>query len=495
MNQNECDVLVVGLGPVGGVLSGLLRTEGLSVIAIDREADIYPLPRAAAFDDEAMRVFQTIGLAETLLPSCRVMTGYQLLTAAGEIMLKFDIPDQVGPNGWAATYAFHQPDIERPLRARLKELGVELRLSTTLTSLIQDERGVTAHVTNSDGEGTIRAKYIVGCDGANSKVREIIGAGVFDYDFSESWLVVDAIIEHGEDLPNIGTQLCDPAQPTTFMHISGTRYRWEFMLKPGDDPQVFCSDETLARLLKPWNKNDRIKIERRALYRFRGLLANKWRSDRLLIAGDAAHLMPPFLGQGMCSGIRDSFNLGWKLSAVIRGEASDTLLDTYQQERDPHVRGIIEQAIGIGQVICMLDPEMAAQRDAGMLEMRAAGQTPPLVPLPPLQNGCLMGGPESGALFIQPVVGDRRMDTHLGEGPWLLTIKAAIHLPGTINQFVIGSEALGPFSAQVAAWLKERAADAVLVRPDRHIFGVGDADSLITAWQNKLSDLEAQRVD
>jgi 3-(3-hydroxy-phenyl)propionate hydroxylase len=483
MSNNQCDILVVGLGPVGDVLTGLLKTQGLSVIAIDREADIYPLPRAAVFDEEVMRIFQMIGVSEAIAPLCRVPEGYQFLTAKGETLLAFPMRPGMGPYGWEATYALHQPGVERALRTRLTELGADVRVSTTLTSFTQDDQGVVAQVEGPQGPYVIHAKYIVGCDGARSPVRESLRTTTFDYDFEESWLVIDSIIEDGDDLPQIPCQICDPTQPTTFLRMSGPRYRWEFMLKPGDDEATFASDENLERLLAPWNVMHRIQIERRAIYRFRGLLANEWRKGRALIAGDAAHQMPPFAGQGMCSGVRDACNLAWKLAAVVRGEASDALLDTYQLEREPHVRGIIETAVEMGKTVCVLDPNAAAARDAAMIADWNAGKRPPMIPYPPLAEGCLIGGAVSGELFIQPMIDGERMDYRLGEGPWLIT-KTTVD--SDLKQFVIESDALGSFSTPLAAWLDEHAADAVLVRPDRHIFGVGKAADLVEAWRAKL---------
>jgi len=484
MTVHSCDVLVVGLGPIGDVLTGLLKTQGLSVIAIDREADIYPLPRAAVFDEEVMRIFQMIGASEAIAPLCRVPAAYTFLSAEGDVLLGFEMPRGVGRYGWEATYALHQPGVERVLRARLEELGADVRLSTKLLSFSQDDAGVTAELEGPGGAYTIAAKYIVGCDGAWSPVRESFGTTMFDYGFEEPWLVIDSIIEDGDDLPQIPCQICDPAQPTTFLRMSGPRYRWEFMLKPGDDDATFASDENLARLLAPWNVMHRIQIERRAIYRFHGLLANHWRKGRALIAGDAAHQMPPFAGQGMCSGIRDAGNLAWKLAAVVRGEADDSLLDTYQTEREPHVRGIIETSVEMGKTVCVLDPDIAAARDKAMLADWNAGKRPPMIPYPPLAEGCLMGGTASGELFIQPVLGGERMDDRLGGGPWLIT---RVQVDSPLKQFVIGSDALGGYSEPLAAWLDERGVDAVLVRPDRHVFGTGSAGDLVSAWRNKMA--------
>ena len=493
MKDVDYDVLVVGLGPVGATLAGLLRGEGLSVIAIDRESDVYPLPRAGAFDAESMRIFQSFGVAEQLLPICRVMDGYEFLSTTGETLMRFDIPPVLGPLGWSATYVLHQPSIERTLRQRLAELGVDMRLNTKLIGFTQDDDGVAAQVETVEGAATITARYIVGCDGANSRVRETIGGTSFDYGFSESWLVIDAIVDDDDGLPEIATQILDPAQPTTFMHMTGDRYRWEFMLKPGDDPDVFSSDENIAKLMSRWNENDRLRIERRALYRFRGLVAETWRDGRALLAGDAAHLMPPFAGQGMCSGFRDAANLAWKLGAIVRG-GDDHLLESYQAEREPHVRGIIERSIEFGRMICILDPAAAAQRDAGMLAMRAAGRSPPMLPDPPLQGGCLMETVGAGTLFLQPVIDGKRLDDQLGSGAWLIARAEMPDVPTGLAAFSIAAGALGIFAAPLSEWLDQQAAAGVLVRPDRRIFGVGDPAELIVAWrdatmQKSISDV------
>ena len=491
MTTDTCDVLVVGLGPIGDVLTALLKVQGLSVIAIDKEADIYPLPRAAVFDEEIMRIFQMIGASEAILPLCRVPAGYEFRNASGEVLLSFPMRQGHGERGWAQTYALHQPGVERVLRNRLSALGADVRLRTRLTGFSQESDGVAAQISGPSGEYRVDAKYVVGCDGASSAVREGLDTGLFDYGFEEPWLVIDSVIRDGADLPDIPMQICDPAQPTTFLRMSGDRYRWEFMLKPGDDAANFAGDDNLARLLKPWNVEGRIEIERRAIYRFHGLIARDWRKGRALIAGDAAHQMPPFAGQGMCSGIRDAVNLAWKLAAVVRGEAHDALLDTYQIEREPHVRVIIETSIAFGQTVCVLDPAAAAARDAGMLAARAAGERADMIAYPPLRGGCFCADDAAGSLSVQPIIAGERLDDRLGAGAWLIS-RAAFSAPG-FKTFQLGTDILGGFSTPLSAWLDQRAAAAVLVRPDRHVFGVGEPDALITAWREKLGSPEHGR--
>lgn len=485
MNEGfDCDVLVVGLGPVGDVLAGLLKTQGLSVIAIDREADIFPLPRAAAFDQEIMRIFQMIGAAEAIAPLCRVPATYQFQTAGGEVLLDFPVPDGPGKWGWAATYLLHQPGVERALRGRLGAIGVDVRTGTAFTTLAQDEDGVTVTVIGADGAYDIRARYVVGCDGAWSPVREAFGTPLFDYGFDEPWLVIDAIVKDGDDLPQIAMQICDPARPTTFLRMSGDRYRWEFMLKPGEDPTEIASDASIAALLAPWDVVHRIEIERRATYRFHALVAERWRDGRILIAGDAAHQMPPFAGQGMCSGIRDAANLAWKLAAVMRGDADEALLDTFQAEREPHVRAIIETAIEMGRTVCVLDPDAAAARDAAMLARKASGAQDVTTDYPPLAGGCLTDTPGAGMLFVQPLADAQRLDDVLGAGAWLI----GRDLPPvrSVRAVALDDPALAAFAPEIDAWREAYGAAAVLVRPDRHVFGTGDAATLVRQWHDAL---------
>ena len=484
MSVQDCDVLVVGLGPVGDVLAALLKTQGLSVIAIDREADIFPLPRAAAFDQEIMRIFQMIGAAEAIAPLCRVPATYQFQTGTGEILLEFPVAADAGKWGWADTYLLHQPGVEAALRGRLNALRVDTRLRTAFNTLTQDAEGVTVAVEGPDGGYDIRARYVVGCDGAWSPMRESFGTSLFDYQFDEPWLVIDSIVQDGDDLPQIAMQICDPARPTTFLRMSGDRYRWEFMLKPGEDPVAFASDESLAALLAPWNVMHRITIERRAIYRFHALVAQDWRNGRALIAGDAAHQMPPFAGQGMCSGIRDAANLAWKLAAVIRGEANEALLDSYQVEREPHVRAIIETAIEMGRTVCVLDPAIAAARDAAMLARKASGAQDVTTDYPPLSGGCLTDTPGAGALFIQPIAGGLHLDDVLGARAWLIGRDLAD--ADDVRSVSLDDPAFASFALELGAWLDAHRADAVLVRPDRHIFGTGTADELLRQWHAAL---------
>ena len=487
----DADVLVVGLGPAGDVMAALLAQEGLSVIAIDREADLFPLPRAAVFDHEIMRIFQSIGIAETILTACRVPERYEFVTADGDVLLDFKVAAQTPTSGWAEHYVLHQPAVERALRSRLVALGVDARAGTTLVDVAADSAGVDTRLIGPKGEHTVRTRFVIGCDGAASKVREKLGITLFDYQFDEPWLVIDAVADEPNDLPHRLMQICDPRRPVTYLKMCANRYRWEFMIKPGEDPAEISSDASIRALLAPWNCVDRLMIERRAVYRFHGLVAQQWRKERVLLAGDAAHQMPPFAGQGMCAGIRDAANLAWKLATVMRGEAGEELLDTYQAEREFHVRAVIETAIAMGRLVCLLDEEGAAARNTQMLARKAAGETDIAMAFPNLQGGMLTDLPGAGALFPQTVSASGWLDDHLGQGAWLIGRDLPVVRDAGLRGVALGDPVLAPFAGPVAAWLDSHQADAVLVRPDRHVFGTGPAAILLGRWQEMLSNAAA----
>jgi 3-(3-hydroxy-phenyl)propionate hydroxylase len=483
----DADVLIVGLGPTGDVLSALLAQAGLTVISIDKSGEVYAAPRAAIFDHEVMRTFQAVGIADEILTASRVAGRYEFVTADGEVLIEFDTALQTR-SGWAENYVLHQPSVERALRARLTPLGVDVRAPAVLLDFAEDGAGVDCRVRGPQGDYTLRTRWVVGCDGAASRVRELLGIGLFDYEFDEPWLVIDAVADEPGDLPQRIMQLCDPKRPITYLKMCANRYRWEFMLLPGENPAEIATDASIRALLGPWNCFERLKIERRAVYRFHGLVARRWRAGRILLAGDAAHQMPPFAGQGMCAGVRDAVNLAWKLRAVVRGEAAAALLDTYQLEREPHVRAVIEIAIAMGRVVCLLDPAAAASRNAQMLARKAAGERDIALAFPDLKGGLLTDLPGAGSLFPQWVTPLGRMDDVLGAGAWLIGRDLPNTAPAGVRAVSIDDPVLAPFASAVEGWLENHAATAVFVRPDRYVFGAGSAGALAERWRAMLND-------
>ena len=490
----DCDVLIVGGGPTGVTLGLLLAQQGVSVIITEREADIYPLPRAAHVDHEVMRIFQQLGLADAIMATSRHTSRYDFLTASGEILLRFDGSDRIGQGGWPGANMIHQPSVERALRNQLvRTEGIELRSLWAFVGFDEDQEGIMATFDTPEGEASLRAKYLVGADGARSPVREMSGIVFDDLEFDEPWLVIDTIVQDYSRLPEVNLQICDPERPTTCVLMGEGRHRWEFMIKPGETVEQVLEDSFIERLMKPWDIEGAVTFERKTVYRFNAKVAAAWRKGRVLLAGDAAHQMPPFAGQGLCSGMRDAANLAWKLAAVARGDSPDHLLESYQPEREPNVRGIIDMAIMMGRTVCITDPRAAAERDQQMLAARAARKAPDgAISYPPISTGCVLeGSPGAGSYFPQPRSTtdlSLRLDDVLGTGACLITrepgsTSAKLAHPSSLRIAELKSPEFAPFLTDLNKWLDVFDVDAVLVRPDRYVFGTGASAQLVHAYE------------
>ena len=310
----------------------------------------------------------------------------------------------------------------------------------------------------------VRARYLLGADGARSLVRKQLGVGSEDLQLDQPWLVVDTVLTRPVDLPVLVQQICDPARPTTFVPMCGQRRRWEFMLLPGETAADLERPGRITELLAPWVEPGDVEIVRAVVYTFHAILAERWRDRRVFLLGDAAHQMPPFLGQGMCSGIRDAHNLIWKLALVARGLAPDALLDTYQEERAPHVRAIIETAVMLGGLLQTTDPEVAAARDAAMLAPDAA---------PPERTE--IGGLTSGVI----VAGGGRRVVDRGDG-FELRVAVAAALPDELASWWRG---IGGRTV-----VRPGVRPALVVRPDGYCFGKADDPArLLAALRSMLS--------
>ncbi len=485
----DCDVLVVGAGPTGITLGLLLARGGVKTLVIDKAADIYPLPRAAHVDHEIMRIFQELGVADKVAATCRTSSRYDFLTAKGDVLLRFEGMDRMGPGGWPASNMIHQPSVEAILRGAAEgQVNLDLKTQWNWTSVRIKDCAVISSISTPEGERKIRSRFLVGADGARSPVRAAAGIEMDDLGFDEQWLVIDALVLDQERLPKVNLQICDPERPTTCVLMGSGRHRWEFMLKPEETAEQMLNDDLIAELLRPWNVDGAITLERKAVYRFNAKVATTWRKGPILLAGDAAHLTPPFAGQGLCAGMRDAANLAWKLVAVIKG-AGGQLLDTYQIERESHARPIIALAMMMGRTVCITDPAAAKLRDEQMLAARAAGSSPDGgVSNPPIGNGFLMAGSsEAGNYFPQFVANqNQRLDDVLGSGAWMITRSRpkGNWARDNLRVITLDDPELDPFKPELEAWLAKRGLDAVLVRPDRYVFGAGSPDLLAQAWSS-----------
>jgi 3-(3-hydroxy-phenyl)propionate hydroxylase len=465
----QYDVAIIGMGPVGATLANLLALRDLHVLIVDRESDIYALPRAVQFDGECMRVFQTIGIADEMAPDLLTVPGMRFVDLNGNVIVDWSRPAGLGPHGWPASYRFHQPNLEVTLRRRLgRHDNVDVRLRHDVFSFEPQADHVRLRLENTAAGKLLSttARYVVGCDGARSTVRRFMGTELEDLKSHDRWLVLDLLLKH--DLPRLGDyaiQYCDSETPATYIRGIGNRRRWELMLPKSFDVSVLSRQEEVWALLKKWITPDEAQIERTAVYTFHSVLAAGWRVGRLLIAGDAAHQTPPFMGQGMCAGIRDASNLAWKLADVVTGAADERLLDTYESERAPHVRIFIEEAVRLGRII--RDTERAVAAGGNALAKRE--QEKFVTPQPRLGPGFHDGSAHAGQVSAQPRLADgKRLDDIAGYHAVLLATPKLSEFAGGRHENLVVIAADSEASQE---YLKTLDAEAVLIRPDRYIYG------------------------
>ncbi len=493
------DVAIVGAGPVGLVLSILLGQQGRTVELIEQWPDPYPLPRAVHFDHEVGRILQACGIGDRLRDIIEPAPTYEWQNADGLTLLRFGGEGDAA-SGWPGASMFSQPDLERLLLERVATIdAVSERRSTKVVNFEQDDEGVTVACMAVElvGPGelgdvptvtsTIRARHLVGCDGANSTVRDLLGGAMDDRGFFFDWLIVDLIPDDMADFDMVNLQICDPHRPTTAVSGGPGRRRWEFMRLPDEPLDELVAEDNVWALLEPWGVHPgNSTIERRALYTFEARAAKQWRDGRVLLAGDAAHQMPPFAGQGMCTGVRDAANLAWKLGLTMDGLTDQSILDAYDIERRPSVNAAIDISIELGKVICVPDPQVAAARDAAMsADFDGVTSEPP--PMPGVLSGIISeGSPRAGELLPQPKLTKGWFDDLHGVGFRLMTADPSPPtLPDDLDEWFrsIGGAVVpvGTDDGAMQHWFESTGASWALQRPDFYAFGSAtDADGAIT---------------
>ena len=504
--------MIVGLGPVGKLLAIMLGRAGHTVVVADRKTEGYPLPRAVTHDFEFARILQSIGLAPDLIPDITEPydSMYVWRNADLETLVEVDWSG-ISSSGWYNTYFFSQPALEDRMEAVLAEIPSVTILRGWSAEVLSDESHVTTRLTRLvDGETQlVSSRYLVGADGSNSSVRQWAGIDWQDLGFFYDWLVVDVIPGAALEFPHVAVQTCDIARPATMVPGGPGRRRWEFMRLPHETIESLNRTERAWELLEPFGiHEDNSVLERHSVYTFQAGWATRWRQGHVLLAGDAAHLMPPFAGQGLGAGMRDVTNLAWKLGAILDGVAVEDILDTYADERLPHIRAFIEFSIELGKVICITDPDEAAARDVRMIAELAKGDTPPAPPAPRLGPGLHLnnGGQLSPQGFVAVDGNKSRFDDAFPGSVLLLRTAGLADELGkqaldTLARSRVSIVALAGEHAAVAtvteigdtysSWL-DAIGDAVLIRPDFYVYGSADRSGLDDLVNEFAASLEVE---
>lgn len=510
--MEDFDVAIVGMGPVGAAAAILFAESGLSVVAFERDREVYPLPRAVGMSSEVVRAFQQIGRSEefaSLLQSYRPTARAGFANSKREWLFGQALPS-FGPDGWAPMSWFDQPEVDTYLRTTAAQHPrISVYLGHEVEGFEDLGNSVEVHARNLETNRVqdTNAKILVACDGAASPIRKALGITWRDLGYDHDWLVVDVVVNEKNTLTFDTVQVCDPDRLATYVCTKDPYRRWEFKLKPGETREEMLQPETVRSLIDPWTPPDSYEIRRTAVYQFHAAVADCWRKGRVLLAGDAAHQTPPFLGQGMNTGMRDVINLAWKLPMVMSGVSDEDLLDTYQGERAAHAEDLISWAVALGQLMEHLAASEAAERK---------GETAPAPPpdllssgygqgreAPPLRGGAILTdqvneNSSTGYLFSQPTVRGReltevRLDELLGSGFAVVARHASDlamneqsrHLVEKLGIRTVALDALETTQGHFDQLFNY--ANAAVVRPDRYVFGHTDDQRTLDTLLGELA--------
>ncbi|THA34077.1 bifunctional 3-(3-hydroxy-phenyl)propionate/3-hydroxycinnamic acid hydroxylase [Streptomyces sp. A1277] len=508
----DADVLVVGYGPVGQVLSILLAQHGWRVTVVEKYLEPYNLPRAVSFDRHAGRILGTIGVADALFPVSEPTKDYVVVNGEGQTLMHFEL-NQDDRYRWPEATSFYQPGLESALVGRGDQLtGLRVLRGYEAVDLTEKDDSVHLTVRGAAGEQVLTARWLVGCDGANSFVRDHLGVSVSASDYAADWMACDVMPHDPEQFPSQNIQVADPAQPRVDLSAGPSHSRWEFIRLPDQPFEDFDSVENAWRLLTHFGVNpDNATLQRYVAYTCLARNADQWRSEgpgRVFIAGDAAHVMPPHAGQGMCTGIRDVANLAWKLHLVLAGSAGEDLLDSYEAERRPDAQRTIDMSVNLAQLIGIVDPSVANYRDSALLAVRGSDDAPSRDPEAfarpgddALRNGLFHDGadglftgadsrivpqartnrPQAGELCGDALVLLSTEDPRTLVDPDLADRLTA--LGGSIIHLTPEIDIDGTYTT----WLTEEVrAPSALIRPDFHVYGAARTRTEMTDMLNAL---------
>jgi 2-polyprenyl-6-methoxyphenol hydroxylase-like FAD-dependent oxidoreductase len=504
------DVVQIGYGPVGQANAAILGKRGHRVAVFEKQPSLFGLSRAGHIDHEIMRILQSIDVSAEMERESVCPDMYEWLTADRQSMMQFPWLD--GISGFRTAYLFYQPVLETALDGRVRRLpNVDVSQGWEAVGIEQhpDHVAVTVQPKGDDGseQQVVRGRYLVASDGGSSFVRQQLGVEMKDLGYRHGWLVLDLRNKRHVDFGFQNGQICDPARPTSLFEMGKYHCRFSFAAMPGETEEFLLRPETAWDLVKSWATPDDCELIRQVYYTLEAKVVEQMRpSPRIFLIGDSAHVMPPFLGQGMCSGLRDAFNLSWKLDLVLRGEAHDALLDTYTPERQPHSERYAELSMELAKLLCMTDPEKARQRDEAFL----AGNPPPLKPMPWIESGVLQTDPPPalseliGRLAPQGVIeldGARdRADDVVGSGWHIFSRSDVLGQCDAESQLLLGklgfrileftSAGAKDVEGVYVDFLQTNGLDAVLVRPDFYVFGGvesgGDMNVLLRDLRRQL---------